>query len=423
MPRQSSLKILFLLLVAIPLSSQQGFPLKKIEFDGLVKTKKSFLFSMLDSKINQHIDLGEVEDGLQALKNLPSVAFADYRLDTVDQNIFLTYLIEERKTALPIINFGGIEGNIWFSLGFIENNFRGNGDLLLAFYQNNNGLHSGQVFMRKPRINGSDWGYSFTLNKWSSEEPVFFSEGTVKYTYDNNGVSLSLLRNIGLNNLIEVGGTYFVESYNKLERQDFENAPGPDNFRLTKVLSKVLLKRNYLNYHFFYLTGYEAFLNYQNVYTAEQNLWFNSLQFQGRYFTRPSEKLNMAFRLKLAISTNEDSPFAPFVADSHVNIRGIGNRIDRGTAQVVLNVEARYTVLHRKYWSSQLVAFADNGTWRNPGGQLTDIFNSDAFRQFIGLGFRVNYQRVFGASIRVDYGIDIHDKSQRGFVIGLGQYF
>lgn len=138
---------------------------------------------------------------------------------------------------------------------------------------------------------------------------------------------------------------------------------------------------------------------------------------------RPKKRINYAARLKLAISTNNDSPFAPFVADSHVNIRGIGNRIDRGTAQAVLNLEMRWTAFHRKYWSSQFVVFSDFGTWRNPGGRIEDLINQDNFREFVGAGLRINYQKVFGATFRIDYGFDVFNPNERGLVIGLGQYF
>ena len=83
---------------------------------------------------------------------------------------------------------------------------------------------------------------------------------------------------------------------------------------------------------------------------------------------RFGHKGNLAMRLRLAISTNNETPFAPFVVDSHVNLRGVGNRIDRGTAQVVFNAEYRHTVYNLNRWAGQLVAFSDIGTWRNPGG-------------------------------------------------------
>lgn len=398
-------------------------PSQTTAFQGLKKTKVHYLLDILKPEIDSPTPLRKIQQDLITLKNLPSIAHASYTIDTLPNTIHVTYHIEERKTALPIINFGGIKDNVWFSAGFIENNFRGRGDLLIAYYQNNNGRHAGQVFYRKPRIIGSDWGYSASIHKWSSQEPVFFAQGTVQYYYDNNGVGLSLLRNIGLRNRIELGGTYFIESYEKTSNQILENPPGPENFSIHKYLTKLQIKSTYLEYDFFYLSGFETILNYQHVLNFDDKSGFNSLQWQGRMFLRPSDRLNLAFRLKLAVSTNEDTPFAPFVADSHVNIRGIGNRIDRGTAQAVLNIEARYTVFHHQYWSSQIVAFADNGTWRNPGGSLRDIFDSSQFRQFVGLGFRVNYQKVFGATLRVDYGVDLYNVNQKGVVIGLGQYF
>ena len=155
--------------------------------------------------------------------------------------------------------------------------------------------------------------------------------------------------------------------------------------------------------------------------TVDEN-WFNTLQFQGRSFKRFGEKGNLAMRLRLAISTNNDTPFAPFVVDSHVNLRGVGNRIDRGTAQVVFNSEYRHTVHDSKRWAGQLVAFSDIGTWRNPGGNFSDLWNSDHFRHFIGGGFRVIYQKVFGAILRVDYGFDVFNKNQNGIVIGPVSY-
>lgn len=397
--------------------------LSKIEFVGLEKTKETYLKSILQCKTNEPLNLQILETDVQTLKNLSSIADAQYTLDTINQNIRLLFSIDERKTILPIINFGGIKGNIWFALGLMDNNFRGYGDLALAFYQNNNGRHAGQVYFKKPRILNSAWGYSFILNKWASFEPVFFEEGTVEYLYDNNSIGASLLYNFSLHHQVELGGTYFGEKYQKANEQTFDNPPGPDLFSINKFLTRLEYKQNFLNYDYFYIKGFETTLSYQNVYNIPENSWFNSIQFQGKLFLRPYDKLNIALRLVFALSTNNNSPFAPFVADSHVNIRGIGNKIDRGTAQAVINLEGRYTLFRNKYWSSQLAIFSDLGSWRNPGGQLIDIFDSNQFRHFIGGGVRLNYQKIFGATLRVDYGIDIYKSSQRGFVLGFGQYF
>lgn len=420
-----SLVSLIMMITTLSLLAQgsSDLPIESIEFEGLEKTQISFLETMLSVRQQDEPSLSDIDKELQKLKNVASIGNATYQIDTIDNKLKLTYKVEEVRTFLPILNFGGIKGNLWFQLGFTDNNWRGRGQLLTASYQNNDGLHSGQVFFRDPRVRGGPWGYTASLSSWKSLEPLFFPEGGVNYVYNNNSFGITGIRNFGTQRSLEFGGSYFIEKYAKSSNQSLESPPGPDALTLPKVLSKIEYKENYINYDFFYREGHIWNLTYQNVYNTQDKSIFNSLLFQGIKYFRPIEKINLAFRLKLAISTNNNTPFAPFVADSHVNLRGVGNRIDRGTAQVVLNFEYRHTLFHRKYWSSQIVAFSDIGTWRNPGGEYKDLIDPSMFRQFLGGGIRFIYQKFYGAVIRIDYGVDVFNPNQRGIVIGFGQYF
>lgn len=394
-----------------------------VAFKGLKRTQENYLIQFIHSRLNSFPTDSLLQADVQRLKNIASIGNARYLKDTTNQGIQTIFEIEEVKTLLPILNFGGIKGNVWFQVGFSDINWQGKGQFLSAAYQNNDRRHSGNIYYKIPRINGTDWGFTVSLNKWSSREPLFFPEGTVNYDYDNNGLGLSAIRHVNLNRNIEIGGTYFIENYNKSDFQFLENTPGPEGLRQPKWLTKTLYTEDYLNYHSFYLSGltWQALL--QEVYNTLDKNWFHSFQLQLRYYARFGEKGNLATRLRLGIASNNNTPFAPFVADSHTNIRGIGNRIDRGTAQVVLNMEYRHTVFESKKWGAQIVSFSDTGTWRNPGGQLKDLFNSEKFRQFVGGGFRIIYRKIYGAVLRVDYGVDVFNKNQRGIVIGFGQYF
>jgi outer membrane protein assembly factor BamA len=395
-----------------------------IEFHGLEKTQISYIELFLKIKEGDRVTINDIESDVQQLKNIIGIGDAVYLIDTIGGQIVITYDIQEIRTLLPILNFGGIKDNLWFQLGLSDNNWRGKGQQIVASYFNNDGLSGGQLFFKSPRTrNSRDWGYTTSLSRWVSLEPLFFDQGTVNYIYENNSAGLTAIKNFGNHHSIEFGGTYFIEKYRKSDEQFFEDPPGPEALTQPKLLSKMEYKVNRLNYDFFYNSGYLWTLTYQNVFTITDNTLFNSLQYQAIGYLRPTEKINLGFRLKLGVSTNNDSPFAPFVADSHVNLRGVGNRIDRGTAQAVLNVEYRNTVFHHKTWSSQVVIFSDLGTWRSPGGDLQDLVNPDQFRHFIGGGFRIIYQKVFGAVLRVDYGIDVFNPSQKGLVLGLGQYF
>ena len=394
-----------------------------VVFKGLKRTQENYLIPFIHSRLIDSPTDSLLQTDVQRLKNIPGIGNANYLRDTTVQGVKLIFDLEEVRTLLPIFNFGGIEGNVWFQVGFSDINWQGKGQFLSAAYQNNDRRHSGNIFYKIPRISNTNWGLTLSLNKWSSREPLFFPEGTVNYDYDNNSLGLSAIKHFDFNRNLEIGGSFFIENYTKSDFQFLENPPGPAGLRQPKWLSKAQYTENNLNYHYFYLTGLTWQVLLQNVYNTLDQDWFHSLQFQARYYAILGEKGNLATRLQLGIANNNDTPFAPFVADSHTNIRGIGNRIDRGTAQVILNTEYRHTVHESRKWGAQIVAFSDTGTWRDPGGNLKDLLNKDQFRQFIGGGFRIIYRKVYGAVLRVDYGIDVFNRNEKGLVIGFGQYF
>ncbi len=397
--------------------------LTKIKFEGLKKTNTTFLNNYLNTSLGKMPSDSLLMEDVQRLKNIAGIGNATYRLDTLDEKIELTFIIDEVKTLLPIVNFGGIKDNFWFQLGGSDIHWNGKGQFFSMHYQNNDRRHSGQIYYRNPNFKKTNWGYSISLSRRASREPLYFPEGAVFYDYDNNSLGLTAIRNFGINRKLEFGGTYFIENYDKSESQFIDNPPGPDAFTQPKILSRIEYHEDFLNYNYFYLDGLSWRTTFQSVYNTKDRIWFHSIQFQGRQYIKIKERGNIAMRLRLAISTNNDSPFAPFVVDSYVNLRGVGNRIDRGTAQAIYNLEYRHTVYHKKSWGAQLVVFSDLGTWRNPGGDIEDIFDPDQFRHFIGGGFRLAYQKIYGATIRVDYGVDVFNPSQRGPVVGLGQYF
>jgi hypothetical protein len=141
------------------------------------------------------------------------------------------------------------------------------------------------------------------------------------------------------------------------------------------------------------------------------------------YFKRVGSKGNWANRLRLAYATNDTTPFAPFALDNQLNIRGVGNVVDRGTASVVLNTEYRYTLYDKKWFAMQGNAFIDAGTWQDPGGVLGDLIEGENATLYYGFGIRFIHKRIFNAVFRVDYGFGVGKKANNGIVFGIGQYF
>ncbi len=420
-PKSKTLaQLVFCVLLFCP-TSLIGQEIATIKFDGLVRTDVTYLTNIIISEVGEPFDEATLDADVQRLKNLASIGVARFDIERVQDQVHITFTVEEVRTLLPVLNAGGIRDNLWLQLGLVDINWMGKGHQFSAIYQNSDRRHSGNIFYKQPRVNNSNWGYSASLNTWASQEPLFFDGGDVLYDYNFNGITLSGIRHFGYFQNIELGGTYFVEKYNKVRNDNEVDAP--QSLTQPKWLGKLVYTNDRLNYDYFYLSGFKLENNAQSVFNTLDNLWFLSNQFTLTHFKRLGRKGNFAQRIKLAIASNHDSPFAPFVADSHVNIRGIGNRIDRGTAQVIVNTEYRHTVSHNKKWGVQGVVFADAGTWRNPGGSLSQLFDVNQVRLFVGGGVRLIYHKLYGASLRIDYGVDMLNKSQRGFVIGLGQYF
>ena len=141
------------------------------------------------------------------------------------------------------------------------------------------------------------------------------------------------------------------------------------------------------------------------------------------YFRRMGQRGNWASRLRLGLASNLPTPFAPFTVDNNLNIRGVGNRIDRGTGAIVVNTEYRHTLIDKNWFVLQSNIFVDAGSWRNPGGDFSDFADQENIRIYPGVGLRFMHKKIFNAIFRVDYGYGITKDAQQGFVFGIGQYF
>lgn len=407
-------------LTSLSLSAQ--YIVDKIKFEGSEHLNTEYLIAILTNKEGDLLEYSKIQKDIQALNSLSGVLASNYSADTIDNRIQLTFTIEKRGTVLPIFGIGGNKNNFWWNVGLSEYNLNGKNQKLEVYYLNNDRRHNGKVFFQNDRIKNGTWGYSLDFNRLASLEPLYFRTATVNFDYKNHAIGGSVLKWFGNNTLLTGGGNFFREDYNKNENSSNET-PGPNQLSQNKLLLKVGLEKFNIHYDYFQRSGNTWSLNFQNVKTFGSPGSFNSLTFEGKQYYRPSNKINLAFRLKAAIATNNDSPFAPFVLDSNFNIRGVGNRVDRGTAQVVLNSEFRYALYHQSHWAFQAVAFADAGSWRSPGEPLSNIWNLREVILYSGVGARIIYKKQFETIIRIDYGFDAFDKKRNGVVVGVGQYF
>ncbi len=391
-----------------------------IHIAGVEKTKPDYLQQFIDLKVGDVVDSVRLEANRQRLVNLEILSNATYDVALTETGAVITFHCIEVRTLLPLFNFGGVQDNFWFLVGATEVNLAGRGNKLLGYYQYYD-RSSVALSLTLDRIRQTNWGVQLNYVKWSTVEPLFFDGGTATYDYDNFTYGMSGLYHFNFRKSIEFNTSYFSEEYNRVDQNAIEGAP--QRAKTHKQLIKLIYRVKNLNYHFWYLSGISNTTNAETVLSYDGDpafyIIFNDFQTywrQGRYG-------NFANRLRLGLATNRDSPFAPFVLDSYVNIRGVGNRVDRGTAMIIMNNEYRHTLTNWSKVATQAVVFSDWGTWRLPGGELSDLSDATHFEWFAGGGVRIIHKEIFNAVLRIDYGVNLLRKNSAGFVIGVGQYF
>ena len=391
-----------------------------VEFEGLSKTKPTYLLQFVESQKGTKLDSATLEMDRQRLTNLSMFSNVILELRSTEEGVIVVFQAQEIQTLLPILNFGGIRENFWFQIGASEVNLAGRGNQLSAYYQYYD-RSSFNVHMVMERIGGSKWGTVMNLVRWRTVEPLFFSSGTGSYEYTNNTVGLGGLYHFNFHTRLELSSAYFTEAYSRLDAEPIPEAPQTAETR--KQLVKTILRTDRRDYHFYLINGFCNQLNVEAVYSFDGDPDFYITFDELKLFHRIGRYGNNAARLRVGISSNQVGPFAPFVLDSYLNIRGVGNRVDRGTAMIILNEEYRQTILDYGDFAMQGVAFTDFGTWRSPGGSLSDLRETKNFEWYAGGGLRFIHKKFYNAIFRIDYAVDVQTPYRNGFVIGLGQYF
>ncbi len=398
------------------------YTIESIQWTGLKKTREEFVQKFIPFQVGDSLDIDLLNTTTQQLTNLEVFYEVSHDVKQTGTGVEITFNCTELFSLLPIINFGGIDDNLWFQAGFSEINLAGRGHKLTAYYQYYD-RHSAVINTSFRRIFNSSWDLNLNLIKWSTLEPLFFDDGLTYYNYDNYTCGITTAMHFSFNSKLEFGGALFSEHYIKAENQLSDITPGPESATTNKVLIKGIYSYNKLNYYHYHLNGFSNTTNLEYVISRDGDPLFSILFNDTKFFRRTSHRGNLGFRFRAGLSTNEENPFAPFVLDSYINIRGVGNRVDRGTGMIVLNSEYRHAFIDRNSWASQVVVFADTGTWRLPGGSMNDFTQSENMQLFGGIGWRVIYKKAFNSILRLDYGIDLQNHKSSGYVIGIGQYF
>ncbi len=421
MPKKTLL-FLFLILFLVKAYAQERY-IADVKVQGNKRLKSSFVRLISDAKQGKVLDSTVLEQDIIRLKRLPAVSHAYYQVfysNDHQYNVF--YNIEENFTINPQLNiYTTNDDEFAYRAGLYEFNTLGRNIAFGGFYQKDI-FDSFGINLRAPFVFNNKIGIAINFQSLTTQEPVFLEEGIADYKYNNTSFEVLGLYAFNFRHRIETGVTIFTEDYEYLFGVTSNDVP--QELVVDKLLFKGVYEYDSLDYYYQYTHGFKSTFNLQYVIASNETLpdfliWWNDFQ----YFARVGEKGNWANRLRLGLATNADSPFAPFSVDNNLNVRGVGNTIDRGTGVIVLNTEYRYTFVDKAWFAIQGNAFIDAGSWRNPGGDLGDFGDDQNLRVYPGVGMRFIHKKIFNATFRVDYGYGITPSSTSGLVFGIGQYF
>ncbi|WCO01223.1 BamA/TamA family outer membrane protein [Psychroserpens ponticola] len=416
--------LITLLILFSVFANAQDNTVTDLKIQGNKKLKSSFVKKIIQIKSGVKLDSTIIEADIKLLKRLPSIAHAYYQVVLVGEHSYnVFYNIEENFTIIPSANvYTTNDDEFAYRLGLYEFNLFGENITFGGFYQKDI-YNSYALKFRAPFLFSRQLGLAVNYQDLTTQEPVFFENNTAEYKYNNESVEVLGLFQLNFTNRFEAGLNYFTEDYEY--KFGAKNLNIPQELKVHKLTYKLIYEYNNLNYEYQYVDGFRSILNFQYVTSNNDTLLpdfaigWNDFQ----YFKRFGKRGNWASRLRLGIASNDDTPFAPFAVDNNLNLRGVGNTIDRGTGAIVLNTEYRQTLYEKNWFSLQGNAFIDAGSWRNPGGDFSDFGENHNIRIYPGLGLRFIHKKIFNAIFRIDYGIGITDGATQGLVFGIGQYF
>lgn len=413
-------RLFLLLIIQLPFWVN-GQTIRHIYIDGLTRTSPEFLEQILYTKGGQIYDSTQLNQDVQFLRNLPLYSGISYQVDISNDSVDIRLNLQENFTILPSLGVGLIESAPFIQLGVNDYNFLGRMTQLSVNYTWYD-RHSFQIFYHNRFIGQGNFGITGNLEKRSTLEPLYFADTSADYQTDK--YIAEILPGYNINHFIyaQAGVALLQENYTTEDISTIDGTGLPSKLDTLKWLFKGVVTVDKRFYQSQYVGGWSSQLFIEGLPKGNEPMPFMKLFSETKWYGYKN-KWNYAGRWRMGVSTNLSTPFPPFVVDSYINLRGSGNRIARGSAELTLNQELRYTIYEWRHSAIQGVAFIDAGTWRPAGGEWPELLDTDYMLAFGGLGGRLYLQKFYNLFLRADYGINPIDPVQRGLVMGIGQYF
>ena len=402
----------------------QEVRVQHISFEGLKKSKATYLQKLLTQKEDHPFSSSKIDDDLILLLREPAVSHVYTTVNTLtSEQLNLIYHIEENKTLIPAVDFWQSVNNAFaYHLGLTDYNFIGKGYTVGAFYRQNNFPGFGVIFENNNFMSAAT-ELKILAQQIENLEPIRVEASQANFRYRFQSVDISLGREINLKHKVVLGAGIIGERYLFEEGDDIVNVP--KYFSTTKGVGKLGYTYDYIHPHYYHLKGWRSQTYATHVWgkSITDNNTFYTIENETSYFKRIKSLGNLAFRAQLGVARNIDSPFPPFAIDNNRNVRGAGNLVQRGNAYWAINTEYRHSLFEKGWFALQGNVFVDMAGIRPVDQRFNALFKSENNYQYGGIGLRFIHKYIYKAVLRMDYGINLDGFKNSSLVFGIDQFF
>ncbi|MBA2661177.1 MAG: BamA/TamA family outer membrane protein [Bradymonadaceae bacterium] len=402
-----------------------------IVVEGLDRTQEFVVYQQLNFEAGAQVFVHEIDEGVRRLRNFSIFDRVDFTLEPalegpdVDPDIarVLTFVLVERWTILPILNFNFGGNATSFSLGIYDLNIAGRNFELGGLYRYEAGAHSAGAWFRAPSFLGERIRFNLELWRASNLRLLYDIDGTLTAGFVHRSHyalmrleqewARSVKTTVGLRITFDDFGLDGVPEQARAGQQIIGLPP-------TTVLAIVVLGTEIggLDQNSFLVSGQRAAFNLEvasSAFGADESFVSPRLHFD--FFRTLPLQSTFGARLNLATSTTSSQPYQFFLGGLN-SVRGYDNSRFHGATFWNANVELRVPSFNNRYFVLQHVFFADTA---RIGATPRDMLNITAAST--GLGLRLIVPRIAGLTVRFDYAWTFLVPGEANFNMGSGQFF
>jgi outer membrane protein assembly factor BamA len=422
-----SLRIALILLAAFTiLLSDNGLVLAQeiasVSFEGKYRVREWILRNEIELHKGDRFDPDTWELDRKRLASL--AVFSEVLSDTSssEDGIHIEYTLKEVWTFIPLISIGGEINNIDIDIGFIEKDLFGiymEAGFLYSHFEDRNSYSS---WLNWPRAFGTKYSAGIAGCRQHSREPAESSDEQYRYHYDveRNGASVSLGKRLAEKLVVGCNISYLEEQY-ELEPALIPPVTLPQRReqRVIRPSGYITLGRVY--YDDFFFDGRDLFVRGDliafDIDDYEFKYWMTSIQ--ARNYIDIGGKWNICNRIVFGTSRIRDV-LPTFAVSGLSAIRGVEDRVRRGSKIYYGNNELRFRVFRNRWLHSQLTAFADFGNAWEEQRSFREVIETSMLTY--GAGVRIGLVRFYNAIGRADIAFNTSDGSLTLY-FSAGQFF